>query len=64
MGIVKSGVIFRDIENVKNTGDKTYIRSGDKSVANIEFLKNSYCLLSGEKFIFREGTTIGYGCVI
>lgn len=59
-GIIRGGVKFNKIAQ-----DKTqYIRAGSVSIAELEFLKNAYCLSPGEIFIFREGLTIGYGEVL
>lgn len=62
-GIIKSGVKFKEIyDNSNNKID--CLRSGDSSIVDIEFLNNKYCIVKGEKFIFREGNTRGFGVIL
>lgn len=68
-GIIKSCVKFINIldkdGNIKDeTSFENCMRSGDSSIVEIEFLKNKYCVVTGEKFIFREGRTRGIGIII
>jgi elongation factor 1-alpha len=62
MGAIKETIIFKNILNTRN--DKNLGRAGDILKVEVEFLKNPYCVFKDEKFIFREGNTIGYGVVI
>jgi elongation factor 1-alpha len=57
-GIIKSTATFTSIEGVE------CVRSGDSAIVNVEFLRNKYCVVPGEKFIFREGRTRGIGEII
>jgi elongation factor 1-alpha len=61
-GVVKSSVKFNKI--LKNDKPIYCTRGGETNTAELEFLRNSYCITPGEIFIFREGNTIGYGTVL
>jgi elongation factor 1-alpha len=62
-GIIKSSVKFNTIYDDSNN-EMGCIRSGNNSIVDIEFLKNKYCVVQGEKFIFREGNTRGVGIIL
>ena len=62
-GIIRNGIQVLDIEHVDK--DKKHIRSGDKSIVTMEFINNKrFPLMSGEKFILREGSTRAIGTII
>jgi elongation factor 1-alpha len=60
-GVVKGCVKFN---TVCESPELQYIRAGSTSIAELEFIKNVYCLTKGDVFLFREGGTVGYGEVL
>ena len=65
-GIVKGCVKFNTVYSDDDEAAKQQkcIRAGNTTIAELEFLKNAYCLTPGEIFIFREGRTIGFGEIL
>jgi elongation factor 1-alpha len=62
-GVIRSSVRFKNIYTCDSKNIE-YTRGDEKNIVEMEFLKNAYCINSGDIFIFREGRTIGYGIVL
>jgi len=61
-GIIKGSVRFNKI--LKKNEEILFTRGGETNLVELEFIRNSYCLVPGETFVFREGNTVGYGSII
>jgi GTPase len=59
-GTIKSSARFVKIMKTENE-EVSCTRGGEVNIVEAEFLKKYYCINKGERFIFREGGTIGYG---
>jgi len=57
-GAIRNSIVFRHIHERKK------MRGGDRAVVDIEFMRYRYCVLPGDKFLFREGATRGFGIVL
>lgn len=62
-GVVKGLVRFNTITKL-NSEELSCTRGGETILAELEFLYSTYCISQGEIFVFREGSTIGYGQVL
>jgi elongation factor 1-alpha len=54
---ISESVVFEEIE-------KKYLKAGDRGRVKIRFKYHPYHILKGQKFIFREGRSKGFGRVI
>lgn len=62
---IKESVKFNKLYSPKNPEEEIKIvRSGEKAVAELEFLKNYNYVEEGSRFLFREGKTMGIGKII
>ena len=62
--IIHCNGIRQSAEIVKIAGDKQVLRSGEKSIVYFRFRYRPEYLVTGNKFIFREGLTRGVGKII
>ncbi len=67
-GGIKTSVRFVSLSHLdyhnEQESKKEFTRGGEINIAEIEFLKTPCYISMGDTFIFREGSTIGYGTVL